>query len=400
MRQDQLASSLATNEKRALEYFIGRFWLLMSTVSTPCTPPTALALEHRVVLLAACVIADTHRVLQDGRNSPRMLMTKRGQRLEAVRNELSGCCSHATQGKTLTTLLVAVLLLYFNDGFLEDPQKGESSTASHRDGLRAIIDRLGGVEAIVNDSFPESLQMLVSQFASADHTTTLLRGGKPSFSPETWQKLDKGHVWWTRDPIERCSLASVFEQMSRMAFYRDALTQGLERLSVNQVREFEVALNPVYASLTLEDVLENHHCNGTGQGAKQDNTTAVDAYSLIRSFQHTALIYLYRAICGLPVAHPLVQQHVLLRLDTVAVVEKPSKVLQCVILPLLVAGTHAQSSKHRRNTKKSVNLIHGDMKFASVQAVSQHLDAVWKENTVDSSWYEMFNKLGLNTVVL
>lgn len=104
-------------EQRALDYFHRRVWPLLSTSKEPCAAPTPVALEHRVVLLAACVLSDSHRRLQDG--GPRghdVLGRRRLECLAAVRAEIAACCVDVKGTGTLVVLLFAVLLLYFDDG--------------------------------------------------------------------------------------------------------------------------------------------------------------------------------------------------------------------------------------------------------------------------------------------
>lgn len=389
---EQLVNPLAAHENRALSYFRGRFWPLLTT-SDPCDPPMLLTLGHRSLLLATCLVADTHRVLQDGRNSRRVPQLKRLECLAAVRGEVNEYCS---SGKPpLIGLLFAVLLLYFNDGYLECA--GESaSTASHQAGVIAIIERLGGVETVL-DTGPESLHMLVSEFASTDLTTTMLNGGRPSFSPKTWEKIDRRSVWWSRDPSGRFSLATILGQMSSIVHYLEDINCGLVELSGDRVRDFEVALIPTYAPFST---LSYSAYGPYSADSLKEDPEAVHAYALTRSFQHAALIYLYRAVCGLPMDHGLVQQHVSPCLDCILTIEGPSKVVNCALFPLLVAGTHVQSTRHQRGVINVVNSVHNKMKFASIQSIITALDDVWASESRDMTWLEMFAGLGSDTAVL
>lgn len=389
-RGDRLSASLAVYEKRALDYFHSRLWPLLSTTTEPCAPPTLIALEHRVVLLATCVVADSHRLLQDGRNSRHGLNIKRLECLTAVRNEVDGCCQKG-QGE-LITLLLAVLLLYYHDGFLECTQKS-ASTASHHSGVMAILEQLGGIYFVLG-SCQDSLHMLLSEFASSDLTTAILQGRPPSFPPDLWDVIDQGSVWFSRDPLGRCSLSHVFQEMSHMAFYLDATTNQYEEFSMERIREFEAALRPVYAPLTVEDL------DTTGESLGEKDLEGVQAFTLMRAFQHAALIYLYRAVCGLPTLHPLVQQHVQSCLDCIFEIKRPSKVLNCIIFPLCVAGAHSQSARHQKSVLNMVNVIYDDMRFGSIYAVSTALSAIWKEDSQNMTWSEIFAELSPHALIL
>ncbi|KAK2752493.1 putative fungal zinc cluster transcription factor [Colletotrichum kahawae] len=386
-RDVQLASSLAADERRALDYFHHRLWPMFTTAPEPCAAPILQALEHRVVLLATCVIADAHRVLQDGRNSRNLLRMKRLECLAALRGELGDTQIAKMDKESLMTLLLAVLLLYFHDGYLECAQ-ASASTTSHHGGVRAIVDSLGGIKTVLETSH-ESIHMLLSEFASTDLTSVMLKGGQPAFKAEIWETIDTRAVWWGRDILGRSSLASVFQQISRLAWYLDALVKGSEQLSMSTVRDFETALSPVYARIT--DAAESD---------TETETVANDAFTLIRVFQHTALIYMYRAICGLPVSHSLVQQHVLPCLECIVDIKQPSKVLNCVIFPLLVAGAHVSSPRHRKAVLGLVQVIRDEIRFTSFHSVSDVLTGIWKADREEVSWFEMFSELGVNAIVL
>ncbi|KAH9221028.1 fungal-specific transcription factor domain-containing protein [Leptodontidium sp. 2 PMI_412] len=397
-REEQLTSALASDEKRALSYFHGRLWPLLSTTRQPCAAPILEALEHRVVLLATCVFADAHRVLQDGRNSRSLLRTKRLECLETLRGGVGSALLIDTDRDTeigavnknyLMTLLLAVLLLYFNDGLL-DCAHPSASTSSHHSGVRAIIDSLGGIDAVLETSH-ESLHMLLSDFISMDLTSVMLRGGEPSFPPEIWETVDKKSVWWSKDVLGRSSLATVLQQTSRLAWYRNSIDTGREQLSMETIRDFETALSPMYARIA-DTCLENF---STAADPEVDQT-----FNLIRTFQHSALIYMYRAICGLPVSHSLVQQHVLPCLECIFDIKQPSRVLNCTIFPLLVAGAHVQSPRHQRSVSGLVCRIRNEVRFASFYSVGEILSAIWRANEDEVSWFDMFSQLGPDAIVL
>ncbi|KAF4462402.1 C6 finger domain-containing [Fusarium albosuccineum] len=393
-RDEQLAASLAVYEKRSLDYFHGRFWPLLTTATKPCAPPTLVALEHRVVLLATCVLADSHRWLQDGRNSRSILNAKRMECLSALREEVNDCC--AKENGPLQTLLFAVLLLYFHDGFLECAQSS-ASTSSHRDGVLAIVQQLGGMPAVLGTG-QDPLHMLLSEFATADLTRSMLTGQAPSFSPVIWDLVDRGPVWWGEDIKGYCSLSSVFQQISNMAFYLDATTNMRDEFSIERIRTFEEALRPTYAPLALEDLTSPP---SSPNEPSEPDTESAQAYSLIRLFQHAALIYLYRGVCGLPANHALVQQHTQSCLDCISSIKRPSKILNCAVLPLCIAGAHSQCPKQQRAVRGIATFIYDEIRFASVHSVTAALETIWKKSSEESlTWIEMFAYLNPQAIIL
>ncbi|KAF4978556.1 hypothetical protein FZEAL_5089 [Fusarium zealandicum] len=391
---EQLAASLAVYEKRSLDYFNGRFWPLLTTASTPCAPPTIVALEHRVVLLATCVLADSHRWLQDGRNSRSILDVKRMECLAALRDKVNDCW--AKDDSCLQILLFAVLLLYFHDGFLECAQ-ASASTSSHRDGVLAILQRLGGITTVL-DTGQDPLHMLLSEFATADLTRAMLKGQAPSFSSTMWEVVDRGPVWWGKDTVGHCSLSSVFQQISTMAFYLEDTTSMQEGFSIERIRTFEAALRPTYAPLAVEDLTSP--CPAATETVQGDAESA-QAFSLVRIFQHSALIYLYRAICGLPAHHALVQQHTQSCLDSIFSIKRPSKILNCAVLPLCIAGAHSSCPKQQRGVRNMAALIYDEIRFASVHSATAALELIWKSTPTENlTWTEMFSNLNPEAIVL
>lgn len=382
---------LINDEQRAITYFQSRVWPLLTTVPNPCAPPTPVAMQHRVVLLSMCVFAASHRYLQDGRGGE-LITPTRSECLQVLRTQVDLSCKSGSD--MLPTLLFAVLLLYLHDGLVEGSTS--SATMNHCNGVLAILQQLGGITEVIGKG-QESMDMLLSEFASADLTTALLRGRPPSFRPDTWRAIDKGSVWWGRDPLARCSLAAVFEELATLACYHDAIVKGLEDLSVTKVKEFESRLQPVYAPLTVED-LDGAVSESASPGP--GDIEAVEAFKLVRAFQQTALIYLYRVICGLPASHPLVQQHVEPCLDGLLEVERSSNIFHCVIFPLYVAGAHAQSPKRRAAVSDMVSSIFDDMRFGSVRSVGTALKDVWRADRDGMTWMDMFGYLSPYAVVL
>ncbi|POS79323.1 hypothetical protein DHEL01_v202296 [Diaporthe helianthi] len=410
----RLTVSLDVCERQALDYFHRRVWPLLSTSKDPCAAPTPVALEHRVVLLAACVLSDSHRRLQDGAvssgggggGSCDGPSERRLECLSAVRTEIGGCCVDVKGTGPLVALLFAVILLHFDDGYVGCTSR-TASTSSHHSGVLAILERLGGIRSVL-ETAPEPLHMLISEFVTTDLTASIIRGRPPVFPPEVWDVIDQGPVWWSKDPLGRVSLASVFREMASMSLYLEATTTTTmaQDFSIERVRRFEAALRPVYAPLTLEDC----DCQSTSSRSSASPSSggepsaaemeAVHAFTLIRAFQHAALLYLYRAICGLPTRHALVQQHVKSCLGSIFEIPRQAKVLNCAIFPLFLAGCHAVSAEDQMAVMNMVDLLYDHMRFASIEAVRSVFKENWHSTQANTSWFGVFRNLGPNALVL
>lgn len=394
-----LTVSLDVCERQALDYFHRRVWPLLSTSKDPCAAPTPVALEHRVVLLAACALSDSHRQLQNGALSGNNGVSERRlECLSAVRTEIGGCFVDVKGTGPLVALLFAVLLLHFDDGYV-GCTSGTASTSSHYHGVLAILQRLGGIHSVLKMA-PEPLHMLISEFVTTDLTASIIRGRPPVFLPEVWDVIDQGPVWWSKDPLGRASLASVFREMAGMSQYLEATATMAQEFSIERVRRFEAALRPVYAPLTMDDIdCQSKSSDSSGKLSAME-IEAVHAFTLIRAFQHAALLYLYRAICGLPTRHALVQQHVKSCLGSIFEIPRQAKVLNCVIFPLFLAGCHAVSAEDQIAVMNMVDLLYDHMRFASIEAVRSVFKANWCSSQANTSWFEVFKNLGPNALVL
>lgn len=382
--------SLATNEKRAIEYFQARVWPLLSTSKRPCPPPLNFALQEKSVLLATCVLADSHRVLHDGRNSRENVQNKRMHCLATLRRQLA----EASNGDMpLSTILVAVLLLYFSDGYIDCTQ-GSSSTATHHAGVRAIIESLGGLSSTWEGG-ERSVKMLLSEFATTDLTDVVLHGGSPCFLSTVWDLMDCDAVWWDRPILNTESLASVLKKLSELAFYKESIESGNQELSINVVREFEESLRPTYAAITDVSLGSNE-----AYSQPPDENESVASQSLCMAFQHSAYLYLYRGICDLPGHHPLVQQHVNACMNSILGLRQNSKALNCAIFPLYIAAAHTFIPDHRRLILAKFDQIYDNIKFDAVNSIRSALGVLWDSPQQHGSWYDMFSTLDKQTLVL
>lgn len=380
---------LAINERRALDYFKARLWPLFSTVHEPCPPPIALALQSQPVLQALCVFAEEHRALQERGSSKQTLERRRLHCLAVIRGQLV----HGANGITsLSALLVAVLLLYFLEGYV-NCTNDDASTQCHLAGALAIINTLGGFDTAWSASDRIS-RMLLSELASTDLTDALLQDRRPSFPATIWQRMESGFVWWESVPGTN-SLGAVFLTMAEMSFYHHKLQDGGEATN-DETQAFERALQPTYSILS----------NMSGLDLRNDarkevfDPEAAASLSLVRAFQHTGLIYLYSAILKIPTKHFLVQQHVHACLECIQGMDTTSKAQNCALFPLYVAGAHAIAQRHRICVTDTLDLIYTNLRFQSVLSIQSALQELWQPNRSPCTWIDIFQNNAVRTLVI
>ncbi|KAL2783152.1 hypothetical protein BJX66DRAFT_345203 [Aspergillus keveii] len=125
-------------------------------------------------------LAQAHHALSntwvEHKSSNTLPPSKRLDCLASIRQQLR---HDGDNPEPLSRLLVAVLLIYFLDGYI-DCSEESASTGSHQAGVQAIAESLGGFHALV-DKCQEETSMLLSEFASSNLTRSLLDNYLPCF---------------------------------------------------------------------------------------------------------------------------------------------------------------------------------------------------------------------------
>jgi hypothetical protein len=382
-------SPLAINERRAIDYFKARLWPLFSTADQLCPTPVALALRSQPVLQALCVFAEEHRALQERGQSRKTLENRRLHCLTAIRGQLG---DEPGEGSSLSALLVAVLLLYFLEGYV-NCTKDDASTRCHYAGALAIIDALGGFHSAWASS-DKMTRMLLSEFASTDLTDALLQDRRPYVSAADWQHMESGSVWWESTRGTK-SLAEVFSTMAEMSFYLHDIQDGVDVCS-DKIQDFERALQPSYSML---DHSSEKSADGQVEGEPYDSVSTA-SLSLNRAFQHAGLIYLYSAILNIPTKHFLVQQHVRACLECIQGIDTTSRVQNCALFPLYVAGAHSLDTAPRTCVLDRLDIIYTNLRFQSVLSVRSALEHIWQPSRDSDTWSNIFKNAAISTLVI
>lgn len=433
-------SSLAPTERNSLDYFQHCLWpRFFTTTEEPCQPPICLALMSNSVRQVICVFADIHRIMRSsscGIGGGEHLQRKRLDCVSAVRQAVRQCLTQTPsdtntgiQGfdndsdcyRTLDCLLVAVLLIYFLDGFI-DCTGYLTPIFSHRTGIKAILDHTGGLENLLCTA-PDDQKVLLSEFASSDLTYAMCHGLLPLFSSSNiWEQLDQGPVWWDRPKHAAYSLAAVFGTITDMLVYQherttNAFDEGQEGerlpLDVDRVQEFEARLQikssmyeygrgprsgisletPRQAQFQLDDV--NDH-----EIPMAEMSRVANADALCQAFHFSALIYLYRVICGLPPRHRLVQTNVQLGLACIGAISDEAKAQNCAIFPLYIIGAHTFVDNSRQLVLERLQSIYGTLQFQSVVSVISALEALWGSPRQDGPWDKVSAQLNPSALIL
>ncbi|KAJ5678575.1 Zn(II)2Cys6 transcription factor [Penicillium maclennaniae] len=386
-------SRLEASELKALDYFQAALWPLLSTATQHCPPPISLALESEPVLLAMCELAEAHRLLQREVSLTHLqaISNKRLICLSSVRKQLRESVSN---NESLSQLLVAVLLLYFLDGFIDCAEQS-ASTISHQAGVRAIVEKLGGFNMLIDEGQKDTPHMLLSEFASTDLTRAILDDRVPSFPARIWRNIERGTVWWEKQTYG-VTLAVVFRTMTQIAFYRQSVQAGDEELSIEKVRDFERCLQPSFSVLRLD----HFNCPEEETLSKFEMERLNQTIAFTRAFQHSALIYLYRTICGFSPRHHLVQQHVNFCMGCIKAISSSSKAHNCIVFPVYVVGAHSFTPGHQQDILDTLDSIYLRLRFNSLLSIRAALEDLWSSRRQEGDWRDMFTCLGNHILVL
>lgn len=302
--------------------------------------------------------------------------------IKGMRSSLANTASQQAPSKNLMEMLLTTIFLCFLDGYIA-PHDEMASLAGHQLGVHAILDALGGPEKAFARVKGGEL-VIISEFFSMDLTRALVRGGIPHLPPYLWSSLDASTAFWGNLGKPE-SLGHVFEVLSTMARHVYFCDNTPELSNVDLVRRFEADLQPPRRCISVVDA--------------DDDSQVVDAaeecrvaygQSLVRSFRHCALIYLYRAICKLPTHHRLVQREVHLCLEAASALSHQEKLQNCSLFPLCVAGAHSLAVAHREAVTTSLSRITKDLGFGSVPWLHQSLENLWLPGNQDVDWKSMF----------
>jgi hypothetical protein len=247
----------------------------------------------------------------------------------------------------------------------------------------------------MDESEKEIPHMLLSEFASTDLTRALLDTRPPCFPARIWLDIERGPVWWEKQTYG-ITLAAVFRTMAQLAFYHQSIQNGDEELDIEKVRDFERCLQPSFQILSLD----HFECPEEDTVSRGELERVNQTIAFTRAFQHSALIYLYRAVCGLPPRHSLVQQHVNSCMGSINAISSSSKAHNCLIFPVYVVGAHSFTEDHQKDILGKIDCIYRTIRFNSLLSIRAALEGLWQSEKQEGTWADMFTSLGRDVLVL
>jgi hypothetical protein len=291
----------------------------------------------------------------------------------------------ANNDEVNNSLFIANVLLCILDGIIEPPSTETSATHHHIIGGKAILKHWGGVHGIFKQKGELPILML-SIFATMDLTHALLMGDDPYFEASSWAEFGGGEPLWGNVPSNDGYLET-------MAILSQLATLG------HGVRHSKSTV-PIGILLSIQMALEQQ---ASRQVSNEEDSTEKAAWAAFCSvYRYTASVYLYRALSGLDVDHPLVQQVVTGCMDVVGGTDLTHKLHHCILFPLLVVGTHCMHNEQRDLVRRSIVQTATYLSFESLRSLESFLERRWEKldgrsECIQSSWWEYFDEIAAAT---
>jgi hypothetical protein len=283
------------------------------------------------------------------------------------------------------SLFIANVLLCILDGIIEPTPE---STAAHYHilGGKAILKHWGGVQAIF-DKRTELPILMLSLFATMDLTHAILIGDETYFEASFWADFGGHEAWWGSVPpqddfLETMSIISQLGELGHGVLHRKDVV-------------------PIDKLLLIQQALDQQASRQLELDTKDTEVLAWGDFT--SAFRLSASVYLYRALSGLEVGHPLVQKAVADCMTVVSEGHLTLKLHHCILFPLLVVGTHSLDPCQRAAIRESIKHSSAYLSFEGLRSLTSYLEKRWEQLDDPTSgcqqmnWWAFFEEIALES---
>lgn len=298
-------------------------------------------------------------------------------------------------------LFITNVLFCILDGIIEPLDEG-AATYLHFRGGRAILAQWGFLDQLFQVKKGLSALML-SIFATMDLTHALLTGEEPYFSPESWTGFAECEGWWGILPPGDAFL-EVMGTLSHLAQLGHQYRSTGVSPSLDDLLSVWNTLDPNGTGL-MDDSgfvtslpatpLESSTPPGTGDLEPLDYDRSWEVFC--SAYRQTALIYVYRAICHMPVTHPRVQQATEAGHRAICETRLAGKLSHCLLFPTLVIGSQCLMPEQQSALRKNLLLTGTFLYFGSIPVMDQFLQNLWATPDPEVSWWDCFESISRKT---
>jgi len=343
--------------------------------------------QDPILFQSVIAVANAHHTYSNREPDERSSLSRiqdRNNALRVFRQHLMTTDSDAGS----SSLFIANVLLCILDGIVE-PSTESSATHHHLVGGKAILKHWGGMSSIFARKLDLQILML-SIFVTMDLTHSLLIGDNSLSEPSTWAEFGDSEAWWGNvkpddDFIKTMSILSQLAKLGNGAY------QLNETVPIGTLLSIQMALEQPFNQQSID-----------GDGGDAPDKVAWEAYCSVYRF--TASVYLYRALGGLDVDHPLVQKAVSDCMDIIGGTHLTHKLHHCILFPALVIGAHSMVREQREHIRKSIVQTAAYLSFESLHTFQSFLEKRWVALDMKSeagerplcyklTWWEYFDEI-------
>ena len=307
-----------------------------------------------ILIQSVIAVANAHHTYYNRESDEKLSLSRiqeRNNALRVFRQHLMTAENDAVN----SSLFIANVLLCILDGIVE-PSAEKSATHHHLMGGKALLKHWGGMASIFAQKLELPILML-SIFATMDLTHSLLIGDAPFSQPSNWAEFGDSQSWWgnVKSDDNFLEVMSILSQLAKLG---------------NKVYHLNETI-PIGNLLSIQMAIEQSN----RQDVEPSDDLAWAAYCSVYRF--TASLYLYRALSGLDVDHPLVQKAVAGCMEIIGGTDLTHKLHHCILFPALVIGAHCMDEVQREQIRKSVVQTAAYLSFESLRSFQNFLEQRW-----------------------
>ncbi|TVY22885.1 hypothetical protein LHYA1_G007918 [Lachnellula hyalina] len=370
--------TLQKNSDHHMLYFENELLPRFNLTNTVPTIDLKLLESDPVLLQSVVAVAHAHAASRsvgyDGKVVSLQTIQSRNRALRVFREHLMGAHTEEVHG----SLFIANVLLCILDGFIE-PSVEDSATHHHLVGGKAILKQWTGMKSVFQLKYELPVLML-SIFSTMDLTHSVLMGDEPYFEASSWADFGDCEAWWgnVKPADDFLETMSIISQLTTMGH---KVRHAKETIEIGTLLTIQMSLEQ-QAARQLE--------------AKNPETAPWTAFCSVYRF--AASVYLYRALSGLDVGHPLVQQVVTSFIEVLSGTDLTEKLHHCILFPLLCVGSHCFLPEQRTLIRKSLGTTSRYLSFEGLRSLEAFLDKQWSRLDENSgswqvTWWDYFGDI-------
>jgi hypothetical protein len=160
---------------------------------------------------------------------------------------------------------------------------------------------------------------------------------------------------------------------------------------------------PIDTLLSIQMSLERQATSPQVDDGTPGSSERVAWAAFCAVYRFTASVYLYRALSGLYIDHPLVQKAVSDCMEVIASSDLTPKLHHCILFPLLVVGTLCMEEEQRAIIRRSIEQTSVYLSFESLRTFRLFMESRWEkldsksEEYMRSNWWWYFEEIAPST---